>query len=68
MNEAMDYSQHRSTWDGFTNLVKWAIVQLACVVLALYCFIFAGQPWLGGLLILIAIAAPVGVAIRRALT
>ena len=67
MHEAMDYAQHRATWDGFINLVKWSIFQLGCIVLALYCFIFANQALIGGLLILIAIAAPIGAVVRRAL-
>lgn len=67
ISDDMDYAQHNATWHGFTNLVKWSILEMACLVLALYCFIFAGQPWLGGLLILIGVVAPLGAAVRRAL-
>jgi len=55
MHEAMDYAQHEQTWEGITNLVKWAIIELAFLLLALFCFIQAGQPLLGGLLILIGL-------------
>jgi len=51
MHEAMDYAQHERTWEGITTMVKWAIIELALLVLALFCFIQAGQPVLGGLLI-----------------
>lgn len=47
MHEAMDYAQHRATWDLVTSLVKWAIVQLAFLAVALYCFIIAGNLWAG---------------------
>ena len=67
MHEAMDYAQHRATWDGFTNLVKWVIIQLALLVLALYCFIFAGQVLLGAIFILAALALPIGSAVRKML-
>jgi hypothetical protein len=43
-HEAMDYAQHESTWLTFTNLVKWSIIEIAFLVLALYCFIQAGNP------------------------
>ena len=57
MHEAMDYAQHRATWDGFTNMVKWAIIELAFLVLALFCFIEAGQPLVGAALIIIGLLA-----------
>ena len=50
-HEAMDYAQHEKTWMTFTGLVKWSIIHIAFLVLALYCFIQLGNPWLGGLLI-----------------
>ena len=55
MHEAMDYAQHEQTWEGITTLVKWAIIELAFLLLALFCFIEAGQPLLGGLLILVGL-------------
>jgi hypothetical protein len=54
-HEAMDYQQHEGTWEGFTNLVKWMIIELAFLLLALFCFIEAGQPVLGAFLILIGL-------------
>jgi len=57
ISDAMDYAQHEATWKGFTQMTKWAIIELAFVVLALYCFIFAGAPVVGGLLILIGLLA-----------
>ena len=39
MHEAMDYAQHRQTWDIFTNLIKWGIIACVVLVLALYIFI-----------------------------
>jgi uncharacterized membrane protein YphA (DoxX/SURF4 family) len=67
MNEAMDYAQHRATWDGFTNLVKWAVIQLGFIVVGLYFIIFGGAALVGGLLILIGLLAPIGAGMFRAL-
>jgi len=55
----MDYAQHQKTWATFTGLVKWAIFQLVFIVLALYCFIEAGQFWAGLLLLLVGLFGPV---------
>ena len=60
MHEAMDYAQHEKTWEGFTSLVKWAIIQLAFIVVGLYCIIFAGAPVVGVIAILIGLFAPLG--------
>lgn len=57
-HEAMDYNQHEKTWELVTNLVKWSIVQLAFLVVGLYCIIEAGAPVAGVILILIGIVAP----------
>ena len=57
-HEAMDYAQHEKTWVLVTNLVKWSIIQLAFLVVGLYCIIFAGSPVAGVILILIGIVAP----------
>jgi hypothetical protein len=54
-HEAMDYAQHEGTWLTFTTLVKWAIVEMIFLALALYCFIEAGNPWLGGFLLLVGL-------------
>jgi uncharacterized membrane protein len=57
-HEAMDYAQHERTWENITNLVKWAIIQLAFVVVGLYTAVIAGVPVLGVILILIGLVAP----------
>ena len=57
-HEAMDYMQHERTWETFTGLVKWAIIQLAFIVLGLFCIIEASAPVVGIVLILIGIVAP----------
>ncbi len=65
-HEAMDYAQHEGTWEMVTSLVKWAIVQLAFIVIGLYTAVIAGQPFFGVLLILIGIVAPgIGWVFRR---
>ena len=58
MHEAMDYAQHEKTWETITNLVKWAIIQLAFIVVGLYCVIQAGVAPFGVFLILIGLVAP----------
>ncbi len=47
MHEAMDYEQHRKTWDLVTSMVKWSILHLVFLVVALYCFIIADSFWAG---------------------
>jgi hypothetical protein len=54
---AMDYAQHNGTYQGFMTMLKYSIISLVLIVLALYCFIEAGQPILGTLLLLVI---PVG--------
>ena len=60
MHEAMDYMQHERTWEGVTNLVKWAMIQLAFIVVGLFCVIQAGAPLAGVVLIFIGLIAPLG--------
>jgi hypothetical protein len=48
---AMDYAQHQGTYRGFLQLTKYGIIAMAILVVALYCFIEAGQPVLGWLLV-----------------
>lgn len=57
---AMDYAQHQATWNNVTALVKWTIVALAVICVALYFFIEGNQPVLGTLLLL---ALPVGAVV-----
>ena len=62
-HEAMDYAQHEGTWMNVTWLVKWAIIQLALIVVGLYSAVIAGNPLLGVLLIIIGLVAPVAARI-----
>jgi hypothetical protein len=48
----MDYAQHNATYTSFMAMVKAGIASCVFLVLALYCFIVAAQPWLGLVLIL----------------
>lgn len=36
---AMDYAEHEATWHGFTSLVKWSMVALAILLIALYAIV-----------------------------
>lgn len=60
---AMDYAQHEATYNGFVEFVKWSIVALIFVVLALYAFIEAHQPIIGTLLLLIIPIGGIGVMV-----
>jgi hypothetical protein len=62
---AMDYAQHQATWNAVTTLVKWSIVALLIVLVALYCFIEGGQPVLGTLLLLLLPIGAVVLAVSR---
>jgi hypothetical protein len=62
---AMDYAQHEATWNGVMALTKWTIIALLLIILALYCFIEAGQPVLGTLLLLVIPVGAVVLAVSR---
>lgn len=62
---AMDYAQHNATYEAFITMVKWAIVAMLIVVLALYCFIEAHQPVLGTLLLLLLPVGAVVLAVTK---
>lgn len=62
---AMDYGQHNSTYGGFLAMVKWGIVSMIIVVVALYCFIEAQQPVLGALLLLLLPVGAVALVVMR---
>ena len=64
-HEAMDYMQHEKTWETFIGLVKWAIIQLAFIVVGLFCIIQGGVPVFGGILILIGLLYPLGAAFLK---
>jgi|GEM_PF-1055915 len=65
MHEAMDYAQHERTWEGFVGLVKAAIIQLAFIIVGLFCIVQGGVPWLGSILIIIGLLYPVGAAFLK---
>lgn len=60
-HEAMDYAQHEGTYANIITLLKWSIFELAMVLIALFCFIQAGAPWLGAFFLLAGILAIPGV-------
>ena len=64
----MDYAQHQATWNAVMALIKWSIVGLAIIVVALYCFIEGNQPMLGTLLLLVLPIGAVVLAISRSRT
>jgi len=56
---AMDYAQHEATYRGFLAFVKWGIVNIAFIVLALYAFI-EGHNWIAGtVLLVLSVVVPV---------
>jgi hypothetical protein len=55
---AMDYAQHTATYAGFMAFIKWSIVSLAFIVLALYAFIEAHSPIIGTLLVILSVVVP----------
>ena len=59
----MDYKMHKATFDGFISFTKYSIVAMVFVVLSLYCFIEAGQPLLGVLLLLLAPVVAIAMAV-----
>jgi uncharacterized membrane protein YkgB len=62
---AMDYAQHNATYEAFLAMVKWGIVAVLIVVVALYCFIEAHQPVLGTLLLLVIPVGAVALAVTK---
>jgi len=58
---AMDYPQHEATYRGFLALVKYGIMNMVFVVLALYAFIEAHNAIAGVVLLLLSVLVPVGV-------
>lgn len=60
MHEAMDYMQHERTWENITNLIKWAVIQLAFIIVGLFCIIQGGAPAAGFVLIIVGLIAPIG--------
>ena len=60
---AMDYAQHNGTYELFMGMVKWGIISAVFLVLALYSFIEAHQPLIGGVLVLLMFVVPFAGAI-----
>jgi len=52
----MDYPSHIKTYNRFLRLVKWFCIHMVFLMVALYCYIIAGQPILGSAWLLIGIA------------
>jgi hypothetical protein len=59
----MDYPQHEATYQLFLGMVKWGIVSMVFLVLALYAFIEGHQPFLGLLLLVLMVVVPIGGAV-----
>lgn len=49
----MDYPAHEAFWTSFVSFLKFAIASLVLIVVALFCFIEAGNAILGTLLLLV---------------
>ncbi len=60
---AMDYGQHEATWTLFVGLVKWGIVSVTFIVLALYAFIEGHNAWIGTFLLLLSVVVPIAGAV-----
>lgn len=56
ISPAMDYAQHNATYRGFLLMVKWGIIAMAFVVVALYAFIEMHNPAFGTVLLLLGVA------------
>ena len=56
---AMDYAQHEATWNLFMGLVKWGIVSVTFIVLALYAFIEGHSGLVGWLLLVLSVVVPI---------
>lgn len=65
---AMDYAQHNATYEGFLSMVKWGIISVLIIVVALYLFIEAHQPVLGTLLLLLLPVGAVALVVMRSRT
>jgi hypothetical protein len=52
LSPAMDYAAHHATYAAFISMVKWSILALGVLTVALYFFIVGQQPLLGTVLLL----------------
>ncbi len=55
--QRFNFEAHVRTNNGFLNLLKWFSIHMANLLVGLYFLIIAGDPYLGGFLIVLAIAA-----------
>ena len=62
-SENMDYAAHEHTYALFMTMLKFSIVALVFVVVALYSFIIAHNVWAG--LFFIVLAVPAGFGATR---
>lgn len=60
---AMDYAEHEATWHLFTGFVKWGIVAMVFLCLALYAFIEGHNALAGVVLLLLMVVAPIAGAV-----
>lgn len=58
-----DMGEHESTYAAFMSLMRFSVIAMIFIVVALYCFIAAEQPLLGWLLVLSA--APAAFVLNR---
>lgn len=52
-----DFDAHVRTYNGFLNLAKWFCIHMAILLVGLYFIIIAGDPYVGGVFVLLAIGA-----------
>lgn len=60
---AMDYPMHNATYELFIGMVKWGIVSMVFLVLALYAFIELHQALLGLVLLVAMVVVPIAGAV-----
>jgi hypothetical protein len=52
---AMDYASHLRQFHRFLHLVKWFVIHMAFLLVALYFFLIGGQPIIGAVFLAIAV-------------
>lgn len=55
--EEMDYPAHIRTWNRFIHMLKWFIIHLVCVAVALYFFLVASLHFVGVFMLICAAVA-----------
>lgn len=51
VESAMDYSEHERTYSAFLWLVKWGVIELLILMIAMAIGFFAGWGLIGGILV-----------------